>query len=239
MRRLALIAALMTATPPSLAVAAPCLVRAAPASGSATWSPRRLFNAGLGAEEKGDPLTAVRLYLAARLADRHSFADELYAKGAGLRLIRVLAGYDDDAATAVALLVEDEVERPSTDLAPLIRTLVRRLDPEEGRELELVHGRVDALRFRDADGAAVVEIGLADGTRRTIAAHGPIGPFSAGDEVRALVRRDRHGEWNEWRLVSMAFSKKDGWGLLAVEGLADRAVPHAEHRAPLRPAHRR
>lgn len=211
------------------AVAKPALVRAAPAAGTATWSPRRLFNAGLAAEERHDPQAAIELYLAARLSARSAFADELYAKGAGLRLVRVLSRFDEDAATAVALHVADEARgQGTTDLAPLIRTLVRRVMGKRRTDLELVRGRIDAIRYREADGAAVVDIGLPSGAKRVVAAHGPVGPFSAGDNVRVLIRRERHGSWAEWRLISMSYKKQDGWKLIAVEGLpsGSTAVVH-------------
>ncbi len=214
-----------------VAEASPTLVRAAPTSGTTVWSPRRLFNAGLAAEENGGSVEAVRLYLAARLAPRKSYADELYAKGAGLRLVRILAGYDDDAATAAAMLVEDEARRSGyTDLSPLIRTLVGRLQDDAG-ELEIIRGRIDAVRYRAPDDAAVIRLKMKDGAMRVFAAHGPVGPFSAGDQIRAMVRRERHGHWAEWRLVSLSYAGDDGWGLLAVDNLPrSQSAAHALKR---------
>ncbi|MEQ9498326.1 MAG: hypothetical protein RIT81_15745 [Deltaproteobacteria bacterium] len=202
-----------------VAEASPTLVRAAPTTGTTVWSPRRLFNAALAAEENGGSVEAVRLYLAARLAPRKSYADQMYAKGAGLRLVRILAGYDDDAATAAAMLVDDEARRSGyTDLAPLIRSLVRRMEDPEA-DLQIVRGRIDAVRYRPADDAAVVRLRLRDGSLRVFAAHGPVGPFSAGDQIRALVRREQFGQWAHWRLVSLSYAGDDGWGLLAVDNL--------------------
>src|SRR5262245_33086245 len=84
------------------------IVRAAPLRQDNEWPPRRLFNAGLDAEQHGNLTLAVQLYMSARLAVRTSIADELYVRGAALRLVRILSGYDDDAAAAVATLIKEE-----------------------------------------------------------------------------------------------------------------------------------
>lgn len=199
------------------------LVRAAPLRGDAEWPPRRLFNAGLEAEQQGNKTRAVQLYMSARLAGRGTIADDLYARGAGLRLVRILAGYDDDAATAAALLVTGEAgEKTTTDLAPLIRTLLRRVERDD-QELQVLRGTIASIRFQQ--GRASIELTLADGERRIIAADGSVGPFSAGDEVRAFVRRDSTRAAASWRLVGMGHAKSDGWQLLAVSGLPGEAGP--------------
>ncbi|MCK6544336.1 hypothetical protein L6R52_00555 [Myxococcota bacterium] len=199
------------------------IVRAAPLRGDAEWPPRRLFNAGLEAEQQGNKTRAVQLYMSARLAARGTIADELYARGAGLKLVRILAGYDDDAATAAALLVTSEAgEKTTTDLAPLIRTLLRRVDRED-QELQVLRGTIASIRFHQ--GRASIELALADGDRRIVAADGAVGPFSAGDEVRAFVRRDSTRAAAGWRLVGMGHAKADGWQLLAVSGLPGQAGP--------------
>ncbi len=212
---LVLLSALVGA-PPS--PARPQLVRAAPIQGEAVWSPRRLFNAALEQEEHGNPFRAVQLFLASRLSDRASFADELYARGAGLRLVRILAGYDDDAATAAALLVaQDAGPQASTDLAPLLRTLLRRF--ETTSEFELMRGIVAEVRWRASTGTAILEVDLPGEQRRVVFADGPVGPFTAGDAVKILARKDPTRVLAAWRLVALGHADQDGWQILAVSGL--------------------
>jgi hypothetical protein len=78
------------------------LVVAAPTRSAEEASPRRLFNAALRAEEKGDLLAATQLLLAARLAPRRALADTIYARGAGLRLVRLLAPRPRCSSTTAA-----------------------------------------------------------------------------------------------------------------------------------------
>jgi hypothetical protein len=205
------------------------LVRAAPLRGDPDWSPRRLFNAALSAEEQGNRTLAVQLYMSARLAARDSIADELYARGAGLRLVRILAGYDDDAAAAAAMLVTKEAgPRATTDLAPLIRTLMRRFERSDDRELTYLTGTIGAIRVKSS-GEAYIELHLDDavkeGEKRTIVAEGPVGPFSAGDPVRVLAKRDVIRALTRWRLVAMAHARADGWQILSVSGLPGEPGP--------------
>src|SRR5262249_17872838 len=141
------------------------LVRAAPLRGDPEWPPRRLFNAALSAEEQGNKTLAVQLYMSARLAARDSLADELYARGAGLRLVRILAGYDDDAAAAAAMLVTKEAgPKATTDLAPLIRTLMRRFERTDDKELTYLTGVISAIRFKPT-GVAMIELKLDDAVK--------------------------------------------------------------------------
>lgn len=209
----------------SAAWAKPQLVRAAPIRGTRIQSPRRLFNTGLAQEEQGNVTKAVQFYLSARLSVRHSFADELYARGAGYRLVRILAGYDDDAAAAAAMLVSDEADSPVTsDLAPLVRTLLRRLDDEgAGPDLESARGVIVSVRYKPRTEQTVIEVMEDEEERRLVLAEGPVGPFSAGDPVRILVRRDRHRAFAGWRLVAIGHAKADGWQLLSVSGLPGQA----------------
>jgi hypothetical protein len=200
----------------SPAQAKPTLVRAAPLRGGELQSPRRLFNIGLNEEEQGNLTRAVQFYLSARLSVRHSFADELYARGAGYRLVRILAGYDDDAAAAAAMLVSSDADAPiSSDLAPLIRTLLRRLM----EDLESKKGVISSIRYRARENQTVIEIEGLDDERQLILAEGSVGPFSAGDRVRILMRRDRKQALAGWRLVAIGPSENDSWQMLAVSGL--------------------
>ncbi len=196
------------------------LVRAAPLRTGAILSPRRLFNNGLSEEEQGNMTRAVQYYLSARLSARHSFADQLYARGAGYRLVRVLAGYDDDAAAAAAMLVS-EIDPSSSDLAPLIRTLLRRLDDEgDGADLVTKKGVILSIRYRVHEKQSVLEMDLdGDDEKQLILADGGVGPFSAGDRVRVLVRRDRKRAYAGWRLIAVGHADADGWQMLAVSGL--------------------
>ncbi len=205
------------------------MVRAAPLRGDAEWPPRRLFNAALDAEERGNLTLAVQLYMSARLAARDSIADELYARGAGLRLVRILAGFDDDAAAAAAMLVTKEAEaRPTTDLAPLIRTLMRRFERTDDKELTYLTGKIASIRVKPS-GLAYIELDLDDavteGEKRTIVAEAAVGPFSAGDPVRVLARKEGMRTLTRWRLVAMSHVKADGWQILAVNGLPGAAGP--------------
>jgi hypothetical protein len=214
---------------PSTAWAERQLVRAAPVAGHESWSPRRLFNAALAGEQRGDLMGAVQLYLSARLSRRESFADQLYARGAGLRLVRVLAGVDDDAATAAALMVSAEAERGSpTDLAPLIRSLLHRL--ENAGELEVLKGTIAAVRFHKRLGCSIVEVeDEHTEERRVILAEGTIGPFSAGDLVRMLVKKDQTRALASWRMVAVGPAEADGWQVVSVQGLAAAQPPTAKH----------
>jgi hypothetical protein len=201
----------------SPAQAKPTLVRAAPLRGGELQSPRRLFNIGLREEDQGNFTRAVQYYLSARLSSRNSFADELYARGAGYRLVRILAEYDDDAAAAAAMLVSSD-EPHSSDLAPLIRTLLRRLM----EDLESKKGVIASVRYRARDNQTVIEMEDGD-DRALILTDGAVGPFSAGDHVRILVRRDRKQALAGWRLVAIGPAGTDSWQMLAVSGLPGEA----------------
>lgn len=219
---LAVCLASLLAAPP--AFADPTMVRAAPIRAGEIQSPRRLFNTGLSEEEEGNLTRAVQFYLSARLSARHSYADELYARGAGFRLVRILAGYDDDAAAAAAILVSAEEDLTlSSDLAPLIRTLLRRLDDEgAGPDLETTTGVIASIRFRPRHNQTVIEV-ESEEEKRLILADGVVGPFSAGDQVRILVRRDRKRAYAGWRLVAIGHAEADGWQMLSVTGLPGEA----------------
>lgn len=201
------------------------IVRAAPVQGDREWSPRRLFNTALAAEEEGNATRAVQLYLAARLVERHSFADELYARGSALRLVRVLSSYDDEAASAAALWLRRESrDRALTDLAPLIRLLLQRLESSTGG-YEVLVGTIASIRFREETGHAIIEMVTADDAQRLIRADAVVGPFSAGDPVRVLVRRDSTHALAEHRLVAMGHAAADGWQLIAARGLPGAPGP--------------
>lgn len=192
------------------------LVRAADAPAYAP-SPRRLFNMGLGAEERGDGGGAVARYLAAGLVPRSSFADALYARGAALRLIRYLAGRDDDAAAAVAVLLSSqEALRPGTDLSPLLRSLLARVE----HELVLIEGLISSVRL-DARGGALLEVLDGAGGVLVVRSPEPVAPFSAGDGVRILARQAGAGPAE---LVALGAVSTEAWRLLAVRGLG-RAGP--------------
>jgi hypothetical protein len=197
----------------------PTLVRAAPLRTGEIQSPRRLFNTGLQEEEQGNLTRAVQFYLSARLSLRRSIADELYARGAAYRLVRILAGYDDDAAAAAALLVASETLTPTSDLAPLIRTLLRRLDEgRHGPDLQAIQGVIASIRYRARDDLTVIE--LEEGSeRRLILTEGVVGPVSAGDRVRVMVRRDRKHAIAGWRLIAIGAVEGFSWQMLAVSGL--------------------
>jgi hypothetical protein len=204
------------------------IVRAAPLRQDAEWPPRRLFNAGLDAEQKGNLTHAVQLYMSARLAQRVSIADDLYVRGAALRLVRILSGYDDDAAAAVATLIKEEAgDRASTDLAPLIRSLLRRADKaNDDHELSFMTGTIVSIRVPSGASNALIELRLdGEGERRIIGAEGPVGPFSAGDPVRVMVKRDSARAASSWKLIGMAHAKADGWQILAISGLPGEPGP--------------
>ena len=195
---------------------APALVRAAEAAPVAQ-SPRRLFNLGLGAEERGDGTHAVARYLAAGLVPRSSFADALYARGAALRLVRLLAGRDDDAAAAVACLVAtDDGLRPGTDLSPLLRSLLARVE----QDLILAEGILSSVRL-DAAGGAILEVLDGSGGVLTIHAPAPVAPFSAGDGVRVLARQRAGGPVE---LLALGQAEVGAWRRLAVRGLGRAGV---------------
>ena len=197
------------------------LVMAAPVKGGAEWSPRRLFNAGLEAEERGNLVHATQLYMAARLATRTVFADDLYARGSGLRLLRVLAGRDSDAAVAAAILVAGSAR--ASDLAPLVRSLVRRLHNEP--RLEALSGTILSMRYHRRTGRVLVELeDEMSKVVRIVDAEGPVGPFSAGHRVRAVVRRMYGDAEAGWRVVALAAGDADGWQLLRVRGLPGEPV---------------
>jgi hypothetical protein len=165
--------------------------------------------------------------MSARLAVRVSVADELYARGAALRLVRILSAHDDDAAAAVAALIKEEAtDRTTTDLAPLIRSLLRRFE-KESRDLSFMTGTIASVRVPSGSSYALIELNLdgGEGERRIIAAEGPVGPFSAGDPVRVLVRKDNTRASSSWKLIGMAHAKADGWQILAISNLPGEPGP--------------
>jgi hypothetical protein len=199
------------------------LVLAAPTRSAEEASPRRLFNAALRAEEKGDLLAATQLLLAARLAPRRALADTLYARGAGLRLVRLLAPRDDDAALAAALLVDDG--GVSSDLAPLIRALMRRLDDGREAPVKVWSGVLTQLRYEARLDRVYAELELDGGARHLFEADGPIGPFSAGHRVTVMVHESRSVRGaSRIALVAMKSARLDGWQLLRVRRLPGRGV---------------
>lgn len=204
------------------------IIRAAPLRQDSDWPPRRLFNAGLDAEQHGNITFAVQLYMSARLAVRASVADDLYARGAALRLVRILAGYDDDAAAAVASLIREEAgERTTTDLAPLLRSLIRHIERgADKEEMVFMLGTIASIRVPQGATHALIELRLDnEGERRIIAAEGPVGPFSAGDPVRVVVKKDNTRAASSWKLIGMAHAKADGWQILAIAGLPGEPGP--------------
>lgn len=179
-------------------------------------SPRRLFNAGLRAEEGGNLALACQLFMAARLAARESVADVLYARGAALRLVRVLAGRDDDAASAAAVLIEDAGE--SSDLGPLVRTLLRRVRGERPA-VEMLSATLVATRWARATDTVLLELELDSGEQRVVEADAPVSPLSAGLRVKVLVRKTHGRASSSWRLVAMGREHADGWQLIRVADL--------------------
>lgn len=179
-------------------------------------SPRRLFNAGLRAEEGGNLALACQLFMAARLAARESVADMLYARGAALRLVRVLAGRDDDAASAAAVLIEDAGE--SSDLGPLVRTLLRRVRGERPA-VEMLSATLVATRWARATDSVLLELELDSGEQRVVEADAPVSPLSAGLRVKVLVRKTHGRASSSWRLVAMGREHADGWQLIRVSDL--------------------
>jgi hypothetical protein len=186
------------------------LSAAAPRSGHD--SPRRLFNLGLRAEEEGDRRKACRLYLAVRLALRASYADELYARGAALRLVRLLVGEDEDAALAAAVLADGDAIGDASDLFPIVRGLMRRF----GRDAELVQGLIVSVRYQKTSGEVLIELENDAAERRIVAADGPIAPFSAGQRVRALLVRAEGRASAAFDLVAIGADASDAWSLLRV-----------------------
>jgi hypothetical protein len=219
------IAALLALAPAAAQAAEPAarLVFAAPPRAGEEWPPRRLFNSGLEAEERGNLVMACQLYLASRLATRASLADELYARGAALRLVRILLGYDDDAAVAAALLAAPAAE--GSDLAPVVRGLVRRLERGAERNLELLSGTLLSVRFQRSSGQVFLELDPDGGERRIIAAESPVGPFSAGQRVKMLIQRLRGNANAGWRLLALAGDHADGWQIIRVRGLPGSPAP--------------
>ena len=184
-------------------------------------SPRRLFNAGLRAEESGNLTVACQLFMAARLASRSGVADALYARGAALRLVRILAGRDDDAASAAAVLIEDRGE--SSDLGPLVRSLIRRFGTEPAN-LEMAHGTIIAARWNRATEAIALEVELESGETRVVEAQAQIAPISAGQQVKMLVKKTRGHAAAGWTLIALARESADGWQILRVDGLPGHRV---------------
>lgn len=218
MRRIApiVLALALFYAPAALAAEPARLVFAAPTRAGEEWSARRLFNAALRAEERGNLMAACQLFMASRLAPRASFADVLYARGAALRLVRLLAGRDDDAALASALIIEDRGE--TSDLGPLIRSLMRRL--EAGKpEVELLSGTIASLRYVPKTEHVTMELELDGGDRRVIEAEAPVAPFSAGNRVTTLVRRVAGRAQASLHLVALGRERLDGWVLLRVRDL--------------------
>jgi len=222
----ALVASLVASAPSG--TDAPALVHAAPTEGRAA-SPRRLFNMGLAAEEQGDGLAAVARYMAARAVPRTSFADSLYARGAGLRLIRLLAGRDDDAAAAVATaLAQDDGPGPGTELSPLVRSLLAHVE----RDLLSVQGILVSVRL-DAQGGTDLVVVDAGGVAHSVHAIAPVHPFTAGDSVRFLARRVGQAAAH---LVAMARSEVLAWRLLEVQTSELVKMPQPQALSGRKPA---
>lgn len=179
-------------------------------------SPRRLFNMGLRAEESGNLALACQLFMAARLAGRDSVADVLYARGAALRMVRVLAGRDDDAASAAAVLIEDAGE--SSDLGPLVRTLLRRVHGDRP-SVELLSATLVSTRWTRATDGVLLELELDNGDTRIVEADAPVSPLSAGLRIRAVVRKTSGRAASSWRLIAMGREQADGWQLIRVADL--------------------
>lgn len=195
------------------------LVAAAPIPVFDGWTSRRLYNAGLVAEESRDWLGALRWYLAAGLAPRGAYADRRYAEAASGRLVRVLAPRDEDAAAAVAATIEGV----DSDLGPLVRLLRRRVDEADG--LRLVSGTLVSLRWRARSGRVLVELLEAEGGSRVIEADTSVAPFSAGDRLRAMIRAVPGRAATGWRLVALGRAEAPGWQLLRVDAPAVEAAP--------------
>lgn len=220
MLRLLLLVALLGPSAPALADAPSRFVVAA-STRADEQSPRRLFNAGLRAEESGNLARACQLFMAARLVVKASVADELYARGAALRLVRILAGRDDDAALAAALLIEDRGD--SSDLGPLVRSLLKRFASGQAA-LELAEGMIVAARYVKSSETVVLELELPGGELRVVEAEGTIAPLSAGQKVRLLVKKVRGRAAAGWSVVALGRDRAEGWQLLRVDGLPGMAV---------------
>ncbi len=177
-------------------------------------SPRQLFNQGLGHEERGERTEAIRAYLAAGLGSKSSFADELYAQGAGLRLVRLLAGEDDDAALAVAIGLAGEVDQEEP-ASPLLRSLLSRLNLERAR---WQHGKasIASVRYRTEDNLSLIELRKEGGKRQVVLAKGRISPFTAGDQIRVVLRKESKKALAGWRLVAMGYQSEPAWRLLGL-----------------------
>jgi hypothetical protein len=105
----------------------------------------------------------------------------------------------------------------SSDLAPLIRTLLN-------RDLERTTGVIASVRYRPREDQSVIELEVdGESDKRLILAEGVIGPFTAGDHVRLLIRKDRKHAFAGWRLIAAGPSEADGWQMLAVTGLPGEA----------------
>lgn len=197
------------------------LVFAAAQAGGAEWSARRLFNAGLIAEEGGSLFEACQFYLAARLTAGEGFADGLYAKGAGLRLLGILSVRDEDAATAAALQVSDGGR--FSELEPVAKMLLHRLEGADG--VEVGSATILSVRFNKRTNRVLLELESDGGSARIVDAGANIAPFSAGHRVRAMVRRIRGTASAGWRLVALSAEHAPGWQVLRVRGLTGEPVP--------------
>lgn len=193
---------------------APRLIAAGDGFETAAWSARRWFNAGLVAEEAKDLPAACAAFLAALSTQGDGVADEVYSRGAGLRLVRVLAGRDDDAATAAALLV---APARFSELGPLIRMLRRRVETGDGG-LEEASGLLASVRVDRGSGRVALELETEAGSR-IVLAPGSVAPFSAGDRVRALLKRTRGSATAGWEIIALGYANASGWRLLRVAGL--------------------
>jgi len=202
------------------------VLAAAQATDSA-WSPRRLFNAGLVAEETGNLTEACQFMMAARLTMRRGFTDDLYAKGALLRLLKIVAGRDEDAATAAAFQVARAAR--SSALDPMVKMLVRRLDRTD--DLASVTGTILSVRLDKRTRHLMIELEPDHGTARIIDVGPRLGSFTAGHRVRALLRRVDGRARAGWRLVALSAERAEGWELMRVRGLEGAPVP--SHGGPL------
>ena len=86
--------------------------------------------------------------------------------------------------------------------------------------LEMRSGTITSMRYRKASGVVHIELDGDDGEKRIISSDAPVSPFTAGQQVRVLLRRMHGKAAAGWRVIAMAHSDASSWEIIRVSRLS-------------------